>query len=345
MKKNSYFLIFIVLLLIIFGIYLITQKSLEESEGQVEIGFNNKEKVDESKVNNKNNWEEFTKGEVVFKYPESIDADYVFLEVWPPTIDIISNIDNYPVEVGLEKGDFMCFQTPSTQSFPKRIYEKTINGREYCIKAVSEGAAGSTYTTYNYSTIFNGDLLTINFVLQFPNCSNYPEIKKEECIKEREDFNINSIIAQIVETIPDTSLNYTREQAICDYLLTQREFGWKTGVNGRNFCVIENLGEKDSLFPLYIWARCSEFVFKNGELKEESVSTLPLKVNYPNELSFYDLDRFSYSIPRDGSGWGDDVREMFPKSVQEKIFNFQKKGIEEINKKLETKALNWFKNN
>ncbi len=371
MKKNNYLLILVIVILAFTGVYLLKHKSVKEAERQSQIGTKvedvkrgllhgaggskevesedenkkegeNKDESESKTDDNKVNWKEKSTENITFKYPESIKASYVSLNKWPPEIKIISN--NYPKEVEIEGNDLICKQTPKEESFYKRVYEKTINGREYCIKAVSEGAAGSTYTTYNYSTIFNGDLLTINFVLQFPNCGNYPEAKRKECNKEREGFNMYSVISDIVETIPDNSVNYTREQAICDYLLTQREFGWKTGVNGRNFCVIKNLG-KDEMFPLYIWARCSEFVFKDGKLKKESGSSLPVKVNYPNELSFYDLDRFSYSVPRDGSGWDDDVREMFPKYVQDKIFNFQKGSIEEINQKLETKALNWFENN
>jgi len=358
MKKYNYILILLILVLVFISIYLLKHKSVEEAQRQSQIGtkvedvkgvFSHHKKADNNdnlkqKDKQKDVWKEKCTGDFTFKYPESIKANYVSLKKWPPEIKKIINSNNYPKEIEIKGNDLICKLTPKQESFSKRVYQKIINGREYCIKASSERTAGSIYTTYNYSTIFNSDLLTINFVLQFSNCDNYPEAKRKKCNEEREDFNMYNVISDIVETIPDSNVNYTREQAICDYLLTQREFGFKTGVNGRNFCVIKNLG-KNEMFPMYIWARCSGFVFENGKLKEKSGSSLPVKVNYPNELSFYDLDRFSYKTPRDGSDWGDDVRDMFPEYVQDKIFSFQKESIEEINQKLETKALNWFENN
>ncbi len=118
------------------------------------------------------------------------------------------------------------------------------------------------------------------------------------------------------------------EKSITDYLLTQKYFSWKTTTDSRNFCVIENLDPtEEGLFPLYVWVRCGEFVLQNGKLKELSGISVPAKINYPNELSFYDLSKFSYEAPRDGSLYSKDIKTIFPSNVQKRIADFDSKNI------------------
>lgn len=126
------------------------------------------------------------------------------------------------------------------------------------------------------------------------------------------------------------------EKAITDYLLTQERFSWKTQDGSRNLCVIQNLSEKE-LFPLYVWAHCIEYVVEDGKARELSGSSGPVKINYPNELSYYDLSRFSYEAPGDGSRYSEDIKSIFPEDIQRKIFDFDRK---EIIEKAENAALN-----
>jgi len=126
------------------------------------------------------------------------------------------------------------------------------------------------------------------------------------------------------------------EKAITDYLLTQKRFSWKTQENSDNVCVAENLSQEE-LFPLYIWAHCIEYVVENGEVKVLSGSSGPVKISYPNELSYYDLSRFSYEAPGDGSGYSKDVEAIFPEELRRKIFDFDR---EEIIRKAKEEALN-----
>lgn len=126
------------------------------------------------------------------------------------------------------------------------------------------------------------------------------------------------------------------EKAITDYLLTQKYFSWKTTADSRNVCVIENLNPTENgMFPLYVWVRCGEFVIQNEKLKELSGKSAPAKINYPNQLSFYDINKMSYEVPRDGSSYSEDIKTIFPLNVQEVIFNFNHINI---NKKIEAIA-------
>jgi len=46
-----------------------------------------------------------------------------------------------------------------------KIVKRKIDGRIYCIESVSEGAAGTIYTQYTYSTIKRGNLITVSCVI------------------------------------------------------------------------------------------------------------------------------------------------------------------------------------
>jgi membrane-bound inhibitor of C-type lysozyme len=146
-------------------------------------------------------WKEFIAGDMLFKAPESLEEKYISLQKWPPEIKIIANKNDWPLGIVIEKGELKCQTTPEESSFSKRFYQQDISGRTYCINAESEGAAGSVYTDYTYYTIYKGNLIAINFVLRFTNCSHYSEPQSIECRAEREAFDIGNTINKIVDSI------------------------------------------------------------------------------------------------------------------------------------------------
>lgn len=109
------------------------------------------------------------------------------------------------------------------------------------------------------------------------------------------------------------------KKAINDYLLTQNYFSWKNQMNSRNYCAVENLDPGHESFPVYVWALCEELTMENGELKIVSGSSGPVKINYSGSSEDYDLNKFSFEAPSDGSGYPDDVRKIFPLNVQLRI--------------------------
>lgn len=126
------------------------------------------------------------------------------------------------------------------------------------------------------------------------------------------------------------------EEAITEYLLSEKNFSWKTKEGSHNLCVVENLDPEKELFPLFLWSYCAEYIMENQELKTISGSSLPIKINYPNELSYYDINKFSHETPRDGADYAEDVKTIFPEDVQEKIFQHD---IRPLIDKAETYAL------
>lgn len=123
---------------------------------------------------------------IIFPEIKSINTKYISGQVWPPEIYVS------------EASDFVCEETPKESSVNKRVYKETINNQEYCISAFSEGAAGSVYTEYSYSTIKFNKLITLDFTLRFTQCYNYPEEQQEECTLEREVFNPTNLVNEII---------------------------------------------------------------------------------------------------------------------------------------------------
>lgn len=267
------------------------------------------------------NWKTYQAEAFAFQYPE-LDYEYVSAQEWPPEVQIINDLDQYPSEVSIESGKFKC----------EEAARKTINGRAYCVKEKKEGAAGSTYINYTYSVIVEKSLVTLSFVLQFPNCGNFPE-ERTECQQEKDNFNIDRIVDRMVENISLVTDSY-KEKAITDYLLTRKQFG--ESHEGKKFCVVKNLNSGS--FPCYAWVRCGEFVMEE-ELKEVSGVSIPVKINYP-DLPYYDLGEFSHEAPRDGSHYWEDIEEIFPEDVVEKISEFQGKGV--LSEEIRMRAAVWF---
>jgi hypothetical protein len=136
--------------------------------------------------------------------------------------------------------------------------------------------------------------------------------------------------------------NEYMEKAITNYLLTQKRFSWTIRNGDYNFCAVENFQPEKELFPLYLWAYCGEYIMLNGELKTIGGTSGPVKIDYPNELSFYDLHRFSYEAPGDGAQYSEDVKRIFPEDVQQKIFNFDRDNIiRKIENMALTNILSW----
>jgi len=123
--------------------------------------------------------------------------------------------------------------------------------------------------------------------------------------------------------------NNQLDKAIKDYFLSQERFSWKTVDDSCNFCIFENLNSENGLFPFYLWLRCGEFIIDGKEVKEKSGMSGPVKIDYPNELSFYDLQKFSHVAPRNGSLYSEDIKNIFPSNLQERIKNFDRTIINE----------------
>ncbi len=123
-------------------------------------------------------WKSKTTAEgVSFRYPEKLTTKYIYVQEWPPQIEV-------------KIAQFFCAEPL-----------KKINSRDYCIGTQTEGAAGSIYTTYTYNTMQNDRLVSLRFTLRYVQCGNYGEPQKSGCEIERNAFNVDALADRIVQTV------------------------------------------------------------------------------------------------------------------------------------------------
>lgn len=127
---------------------------------------------------------------ISFQYPKKLLAQYISEAEWPPVVSIDQ-----------EFNEFVCDDDSAASSLPERKMRRMVNDRVYCLYALSEGAAGSVYTNYTYSALWNKKTVSINFTLQYPRCVNYDEPQQTECQKERESFDLDNIVDRIFSSL------------------------------------------------------------------------------------------------------------------------------------------------
>lgn len=148
--------------------------------------------IDNADTNNYS-WITITNNEgIIFQYPKELLVKYISETEWPPVISID------PKEKDQE---FVCVETAPESSLAQRTSRRTVDDRSYCLYASSEGAAGSVYTNYTYSALWDGRIVKVNFTLRYPGCDNYDEPQKTECQKEREAFDLDGVVDRIAQSI------------------------------------------------------------------------------------------------------------------------------------------------
>jgi hypothetical protein len=148
-------------------------------------------------------WKTFTntKQGVSFKYPENPvtselstnTAVYISIVDWPPQIQII-NERFACIEAGLETGR------------AGRTTRAIVNGHEYCVTTIQEGAAGSVYTQYAYAFPFTTSNSTsktaiFTFTMRFPQCLNYNPPQRSQCQQAQASFDVNKVVDQMARTV------------------------------------------------------------------------------------------------------------------------------------------------
>jgi hypothetical protein len=167
--KKSEIIIFIVVLIVI----LVSVWTINKNQPVLDIPIENSQETPE---------------EAFFIAPKDIGTKYIHAQEWPPTYVVGG-------------GEPVCVESGSAIK-EGGITKKVVMGKnEYCVTESSEGAAGSTYTTYTYLANLNASTLTLKFILKFVQCENYDEPQKGECLVERSKFDINKIIDDIYNSI------------------------------------------------------------------------------------------------------------------------------------------------
>jgi len=128
-----------------------------------------------------------------------LNTEYIGSQDWK--VIIINEEEKYPPKFKINEGHIDCKITSSETDLLFETAKRSIDGQIYCIESFSEGAAGTIYTQYIYSTIKSGSLITVSCVIRYPQCTNYSEPYNTECENERETFDLDKIIDLIVKNI------------------------------------------------------------------------------------------------------------------------------------------------
>ncbi|MCC6198800.1 hypothetical protein IT401_01120 [Candidatus Nomurabacteria bacterium] len=103
-------------------------------------------------------------------FPQTLSTTYIHPVEWPPSVQFIAQ-------------PFSCETTP-----------RAIGGRMYCVSESGEGAAGSTYTTYTYTTAEDAMTTRVyTFTLRSVQCYNYDDPEQSACLAERASFSPDSL--------------------------------------------------------------------------------------------------------------------------------------------------------
>jgi hypothetical protein len=135
-------------------------------------------------------WKTATNSEgITFKYPKELLTKYMSVVEWPPLVTV-------------KAGAYSCLETPQEKSSLSEIVSKRlVDDRVYCVDVKHEGAAGSVYSSYIYTTLKEGKLVEISFSLRYSNCGNYDQEQNQICTNERETFDLDSTVDRIVKSI------------------------------------------------------------------------------------------------------------------------------------------------
>lgn len=123
------------------------------------------------------NLAQYSNDSVGFAYPAPFPAEYVSANSWPPTINYV-------------EGTFSCDQSA-----------QIINGQPYCVEIEEEGAAGSIYKMFSYTTEQLDKLVTLTFVLQYVQCQNYDNPAQAECLNQQANFSVDDLADGIVQSL------------------------------------------------------------------------------------------------------------------------------------------------
>ena len=115
------------------------------------------------------------------------------------------------------------------------------------------------------------------------------------------------------------------EKTIKDYLISLEEQN-KHYDNGKTFISmnIYLISEKSNKTLVYAWIMEEAYYKENNEIKQDSGSSIPYKIELSKENGKYIVT--NYEIPRDGSYYARDMKYLFPNSVLKEMNNVYKDG-------------------
>lgn len=138
-----------------------------------------------------------------------------------------------------------------------------------------------------------------------------------------------------VDYYPNVDMTQEKiEDAILEYVIEEGDNEISMSEGEKTFAAIKiyKIEENKNNYIVYAWILCEIFFMKNGELEEGSGYSIPHKIT----ITKNNINVVSMEIPRDGSLYADDMKELFPYSVRKEIDKLHKDGtFEKLDLKIE----------
>ena len=202
-----------------------------------------------------------------------------------------------------------------------------ISGERIEKKEYQKKSEENILKTINYSNkktkifkIFLGCLITIFLLLVFMFVIDVRRMNKnEEVVFSTWGFKYFPAINLNDEEVEIAIKNFLVEKGDKE---SKRYEDSKTFVSMRVF-LIEEI-EKDINYNLYAWVLEGKYYLDNGEIKQDSGSSIPYKFVVEKVDGTFKVT--NYKIPRDGSYYPKDIKDIFPSEVEKSIFDVHNDG-------------------
>jgi hypothetical protein len=139
-------------------------------------------------------WETYTDSvaNITFQYPAKLNSSYLSLQQKP---SVIITPQNYSYSIINADGCYL-----SSNPTAKNYSQLTLGNMHFCVSSTNEGAAGTFYNTYYYTTLKNGDYYTLEFVISEVDCGVYGgagDSKYQVCTSDVNNYD--SIVTQLIQ--------------------------------------------------------------------------------------------------------------------------------------------------
>ena len=115
------------------------------------------------------------------------------------------------------------------------------------------------------------------------------------------------------------------EKAIKDFIIEEDE-KISHHENEKSFAAVKMflIEEKEDETIAYAWILTKKYYLEEENIKEDSSSSIPYKIKLIKEKNQYKV--IEYKMPRDGSYYKKDIKELFPNSVRNQIKKVHSNG-------------------
>lgn len=105
---------------------------------------------------------------------------------------------------------------------------------------------------------------------------------------------------------------------------------------GKIFSAHEILSTNEEKGEIYLWALIEEYYKEGAEVEQGSVMSVPIVLKVDRSEGTFKV--ISHTLPRDGSFYADDVKEMFPYFAELKALDYSSGPINKLIKEVEAEV-------